>query len=74
MAERPCGLNRFALDALLADFVHWYNELRPHQGLGGLTPLEAWQGIDPFHAPNEPKTVELIEGRGGLLVGFRIRR
>ena len=62
------------LGAFLADFCHWHNELRPHQNLGGMTPVEAWQGTDPFHAPREPKAVEFVEGWEGLLLGFRIRR
>lgn len=62
------------LCAFLADFTRWYNELRPYQNLGGMTPLEAWEGIDPFHAPRELKAVEFVDGWDGLLVGFRIRR
>ena len=31
------------LQATLDRFAQGYNELRPHQGLGGLTPNEAWQ-------------------------------
>jgi putative transposase len=66
--------NTSTLGAFLADFNNWYNELRPHQNLGGMTPTEAWQGIDPFHAPREPNAVEFVEGWDGLLAGFRIRR
>lgn len=62
------------IDALLIDFSHWYNELRPHQNLGGCTPAEAWQHIDPFHAPQPPREVRFVEGWGGLMGGFRIRR
>jgi putative transposase len=62
------------LYVFLGDFGHWYNERRPHQNLGGMTPLEAWEGTDPFHAPREPKAVEFVEGWDGLLAGFRIRR
>lgn len=63
-----------ALDALLADWRGWYNHIRPNQSLGGMTPLEAWHGVDPFHAPQAPKDVEFVEGWDGLLIGFRIRR
>lgn len=62
------------LDARLPDFSTWYNTLRPHQNLGGMTPAEAWQHIDPFHAPMPPKDVRFVEGWGGLMGGFRIRR
>jgi putative transposase len=63
-----------SLEAFLADFIRWHNEWRPHQNLGGMTPVEAWQGIDPFHAPSKPKAVDFIESWDGLLAGFRIRR
>ncbi|MDZ4282435.1 MAG: integrase core domain-containing protein [Hydrogenophaga sp.] len=66
--------NGFALDALLRDFSTWYNELRPHQSLGGMTPSDAWNGVDPFHAPQPPKEVRFVEGWAGLMAGFRIRR
>jgi len=33
-----------ALQAALDRFACWYNEFRPHRGLDGLTPEEAWQG------------------------------
>lgn len=32
------------LQQALNGFMRSYNELRPHQALGGLTPQEAWQG------------------------------
>jgi len=51
-----------------------YNELRPHQNLGGMTQAEVWEGIDPFHAPAALKAVDFIEGWAGLLAAFRIRR
>ena len=61
-------------DAFLHDFSTWYNELRPHQNLGGTTPAEAWQHIDPFHAPAPPKDVRFVEGWDGFMGGFRIRQ
>lgn len=66
--------NGEAFDALLSDFSTWYNEVRPHQNLGGMTPTEAWQHIDPFHAPMPPKDVHFVDGWGGLMAGFRRRR
>lgn len=70
-----CSIHSAAVvDNFLADFSHWYNQLRPHQNLGGMTPQEAWLKIDPFHAPSRPKAVEFIEGWDGLLAGLRIRR
>ena len=65
---------REALDASLVEFAAWYNEIRPHQGLDGRTPLEAWDGVDPFHAPAPPKAVTFVQAWDGLLCGFHIRR
>jgi|GEM_PF-1029250 len=35
---------QFALD----EFQFWYNTVRPHRHLGGLTPEEVWTGLSPF--------------------------
>lgn len=63
-----------ALDLSLAEFGNWYNAIRPHQNLDGRTPLEAWNNVDPFHAPCPPKSVEFVQNWDGLLAGFHIRR
>jgi len=42
---------RHTLKLLLADFRFWYNRVRPHQNLGGLTPFEAWHGVNPYANP-----------------------
>ena len=63
-----------AINLFLCDFRRRYNEIRPHQNLQGRTPLEAWNNVDPFHAPCEPKAVRFVEGWSGLLRGFHIRR
>ena len=65
---------REALDASLVEFAAWYNAIRPHQGLDGRTPLEAWNQIDPLHAPAPPKSVTFVQAWDGLLCGFQIRR
>ena len=61
-----------ALDQALVVFRGWYNEIRPHDHLGGATPLEAWRGIDPYKLT--PKAVELFTAWGGLLTGYYLRR
>jgi transposase InsO family protein len=44
----------------------WYNHLRPHQGLDGLTPAEAWNGkvVDRRRRPR------WISEWGGVLSGY----
>jgi putative transposase len=56
----------------LGDFATWYNHVRPHQHLGGQTPVEAWDGIDPY--ARKPKQVLFFDSWGGLLTGFYLRR
>lgn len=63
--------SREALAQLLCEFRFWYNAVRPHQNLAGLTPLEAWCGIDSY--ASTPKSVRWFEAWGGLLGGFHLR-
>ncbi|MBS7349591.1 MAG: transposase, partial [Comamonas sp.] len=68
--HNPAGLQN-ALD----EIRHFFNNVRPHQNLGGLTPAEAWQGLTPidiFQSP--PKSAQLVRMLDGLLVGYHIRR
>ena len=62
---------RDALVHLLGDFSIWYNAVRPHQNLAGLTPDEAWYGADPY--ANAPKSVHWFEAWDGLLKGYYLR-
>lgn len=60
----------------LSDALHlfrtWYNHIRPHQHLHGMTPAEAWAGIEiGKHRPNE---VIWFDAWDGLLTGYYIRR
>ncbi len=64
-------LDRAQLQSALCTFVFWYNAVRPHQNLGGRTPLEAWQGIDPYR--RAPKREEWFEAWDGLLQGYHLR-
>jgi putative transposase len=60
------------LTVALAIFREWYNEVRPHNNLGGRTPIEAWSGINPYAQP--PKAAMLFSEWDGLLTGVRLRR
>ncbi|HBX57755.1 integrase core domain-containing protein [Pseudomonas sp. UBA2684] len=64
-------LDRAQLYSALSQFAFWYNAVRPHQNLGGRTPLEAWQGIDPYRRP--PRREEWFEAWDGLLQGYHLR-
>jgi putative transposase len=69
--------NQTVLSILLADFADfavWYNHVRPHQNLGGRTPMEAWAGVDPYRVDAAPKEVRFVSCWDGLLCGFYMRR
>ena len=59
------------LDLSLAQFRFWYNAVRPHQHLGGRTPLQVSQGIDPYRRP--PRRALWFEGWNGRLRGWVLR-
>lgn len=63
--------SRDVLVRLMGEFQLWYNAARPHQNLAGLTPAEAWRGIDPY--AGEPKAVYWFEAWDGLLKGYYLR-
>jgi transposase InsO family protein len=59
------------VDCSLDDFRFWYNAIRPHQHLGGRTPLQVWQGINPYR--RVPRQARWFEGWGGRLRGWELR-
>ena len=59
---------RDELDNALRIFRFWYNEVRPHQYLGGRTPGECWRGVDPFTTPAED--IMFFNEWDGLLKGL----
>ncbi len=61
-----------ALNQALGEFRFFYNHVRPHQNLGGLTPAEAWAGADPFAFAS--KDEYWFEAWDGLLSGYYLRR
>ncbi|WCM95107.1 integrase core domain-containing protein [Acidovorax sp. NCPPB 2350] len=70
---RSIRLTAGGLPTKLAGFASFYNEVRPHQNLDGLTPCEAWHGItwvDVYRAQGRGAWVQACEGR---LWGYRSR-
>jgi putative transposase len=63
---------REQLDLALGDFRTWYNHVRPHQHLGGRTPFEAWQAIDPRAEP--PREARYFSAWDGMLTDYWLRR
>ena len=73
----------YAIAAMRAEvrrFIDWYAEFRPHQGLGGCTPLEVYENRIPacrgprfeprarYPAPNSQQPIApLRAGRGAKL-------
>ena len=70
--DRFVVANAQALAEALAIFRDWYNDVRPHNHLNGLTPGEAWDEIDPYRLT--PRRVDVFDEWNGLLQGFRIGR
>jgi putative transposase len=60
-----------SLQFALAEFRCWYNFLRPHNHLGGRTPAEVWNRIDPYLHP--PKEIRYVVAWDGLLTGYRLQ-
>ena len=63
--------SREALARLLTEFGFWYNAVRPHQHLAGLTPEEAWRGVNPY--ARAPRAIYWFEAWNGMLTGYYLR-
>ncbi|MEO7065615.1 MAG: integrase core domain-containing protein [Rhodanobacter sp.] len=63
--------DRATLNASLSLFRHWYNHVRPHQHLQGLTPIEAW---NPGDIRRRPLRRVWFEAWDGLLQGEYLQR
>ena len=62
------------LQSALIEFSLFYNHVRPHQNLNGLTPAEAWQGYIQQDIRQNVKSPLLVQALDGLLVGYHLRR
>lgn len=64
-----------SLQSALDDFKVFYNQVRPHQNLDGLTPVEHFAGLRPTDIPQMPiKEVTPVQALAGLMRGYWIRR
>ncbi len=67
--------NGGALQNALDEFRVFYNQVRPHQNLNGLTPAEHFAGLRPTDVRQMPiKEVRPVQALAGLMRGYWIRR
>lgn len=67
--------NGGALQAALDEFRLFYNHVRPHQNLNGLTPAEHFAGLRPTDLRQMPiKQITGVHALAGLMRGYWIRR
>lgn len=62
-----------ALQGALDEFALFYNHVRPHQGLGGLTPAQAWRGITLADVRRHAGKGRWVQAFDGLMVGYHVR-
>jgi transposase InsO family protein len=65
--------SRAAAQAALDEFTGFYNHVRPHQGLGGLTPIEAWHGLSQRDVLCRAGRGRWVQALGGRLAGYHLR-
>ena len=75
LLRKLCPPTMHGLTHVLREFSRFYNEVRPHQSLAGLTPMEVWQGkslseAQQRHAHAHGKWVQVLDG---LLVGYHTK-
>lgn len=64
-----------ALQGALDEFRVFYNHVRPHQSLHGLTPVEHFEGLRPTDIRQMPiKDVKPMQALAGFMRGYWIRR
>ena len=69
--DRWAVAGREELAVALVDFRAWYNHVRPHRHLAGLTPAEMWRGVNPYvTAAGE---VRYFSAWDGMLTGVYLR-
>lgn len=67
--------NQYALQTALHEFKYFYNHIRPHHNLHGLTPAEHFAGIRPADIRQMPiKEAIPVQTLTGQMRGYWIRR
>lgn len=61
-----------ALQTALDEFAGFYNHVRVHQALAGLTPAQAWQGLS-WADVRRARQGRWVRALGGLLLGYELR-
>jgi transposase InsO family protein len=64
---------RTAAQIALDDFAGFYNHARPHQGLSGLTPMEAWHGVSRTDVLQHAGMGSWVQALNGRMVAYRLR-
>ena len=62
-----------ALQARLKEFAHFYNHVRIHQSLDGLTPAEAWSGQGLNTLKRRHGQGRWVQALDGLMLGYWLR-
>jgi putative transposase len=61
-----------ALQSALDEFGGFYNHVRVHQGLHGLTPAQAWRGLSHLDLQHAKPGCS-VQAFDGLLLGYHAR-
>ena len=75
-ALRQVPVTGTSLQGWLDEFNEFYNGVRPHQNLGGLTPSEVWRGETWFDVQRDGalRGWERVDAFNGRIFGYRTRR
>jgi putative transposase len=63
---------KLALQAALNEWCYFYNHVRPHQNLNGMTPVEAWKGLNPADL-KQTKSATAVQALDGEVGGYHFR-
>jgi hypothetical protein len=58
----------------LHEFASFYNHVRVHQGLAGLTPAKGWSGQDLNAVKRRYGQGRCVQALAGLMLGYWLRR